>query len=234
MTDIRTDPDPDAAAAAVEAIATGHEGSLSEQFQNYFSRVRSGEMGMLPALAGVLVLGVLFSFLSEFFLTNKNIANLLTQTAALMILAIALTFLLIMAEIDLSAGITGGVGMAIFIRLLNDQHWNWIVALVVALLAGVVIGSTIGYFVAKIGVPSFVVTLALFLAFQGVMLVLLGDAGSYRIEEPAVLAIMNKSMPLWAGWLLFVVVCAGSLGTSFYDRARRQKYKMPVRPLSML
>ena len=128
MTDIRTDPDPDAAAAAVEAIATGHEGSLSEQFQNYFSRVRSGEMGMLPALAGVLVLGVLFSFLSEFFLTNKNIANLLTQTAALMILAIALTFLLIMAEIDLSAGITGGVGMAIFIRLLNDQHWNWIVA----------------------------------------------------------------------------------------------------------
>jgi hypothetical protein len=82
MTDIRTDPDPDAAAAAVEAIATGHEGSLSEQFQNYFSRVRSGEMGMLPALAGVLVLGVLFSFLSEFFLTNKNIANLLTQTAA--------------------------------------------------------------------------------------------------------------------------------------------------------
>ena len=121
MTDIRTDPDPDAAAAAVEAIATGHEGSLSEQFQNYFSRVRSGEMGMLPALAGVLVLGVLFSFLSEFFLTNKNIANLLTQTASLMILAIALTFLLIMAEIDLSAGITGGVGMAVFIRLLNDQ-----------------------------------------------------------------------------------------------------------------
>ena len=234
MTDIRTDSDPDAAAAAVQAIATGHEGSVSEQFQNYFRRVRSGEMGMLPALAGVLVLGVLFSFLSEFFLTNKNIANLLTQTASLMILAIALTFLLIMAEIDLSAGITGGVGMAVFIRLLNDQHWNWVVALVVALLAGVVIGSTIGYFVAKIGVPSFVVTLALFLAFQGLMLVMLGDAGSYRIEEPAVVAIMNKSMPLWAGWLMFAVVCAISLGTSFYDRARRQKYKMPVRPLSML
>ena len=168
---------------------------------------------MLPALAGVLVLGVLFSFLSEFFLTNKNIANLLTQTAALMILAIALTFLLIMAEIDLSAGITGGVGMAVFIRLLNDQHWNWIVALVVALLVGVVIGSSIGFFVARIGVPSFVVTLALFLAFQGLMLVLLGDAGSYRIEEPAVVAIMNKSMPLWAGWLMFAVVCAVSLAT---------------------
>src|SRR6478735_6456703 len=108
MTDIRTDSDPDAAAAAAadQAIATGHEGSLYEQLQNYLRRVRSGEMRMLPALAGVLVLGVLFSFLSEFFLTNKNIANLLTQTDALIILAIALTFLLIMAEIDLSAGIT--------------------------------------------------------------------------------------------------------------------------------
>ena len=76
---------------------------------------------MLPALAGTLVLRVLFSFLSPFFLTTMNIANLLTQTASLMILAIALTFLLIMAEIDLSAGVTGGVGMAVFILLVNDR-----------------------------------------------------------------------------------------------------------------
>ncbi len=234
MTDTRTESDADAGAAAVQAIATGYEGSISEQFQNYFRRVRSGEMGMLPALAGVLVLGVLFSFLSEFFLTNKNIANLLTQTASLMILAIALTFLLIMAEIDLSAGITGGVGMAVFIRLVNDQHLNWVLALVVSLLVGCVIGASIGFFVARIGVPSFVVTLALFLAFQGLMLVMLGDAGSYRIETPAVVAIMNKNMPIWAGWVMFVVVCVVSLATSFYDRGRRQRYKMPVRPISML
>ena len=117
-----TQSDTAAAAAAVEAIATGHEGTLGEQIQNYFRRIRSGEMGMLPALAGTLVLGVMFSFLSEFFLTNKNIANLLTQTAALMILAIALTFLLIMAEIDLAAGITGGVGMVGNMSVVNlDQ-----------------------------------------------------------------------------------------------------------------
>ena len=144
MTDIRTGPrprrSPPQPVTGDRAPAT--RGAVSEQFQNYFQRVRSGEMGMLPALAGVLVLGVLFSFLSEFFLTNKNIANLMTQTAALMILAIALTFLLIMAEIDLSAGITGGVGMAVFIRLLNDQQleldrsrWSS------PCCAGVVIGS---------------------------------------------------------------------------------------------
>ena len=237
MTDIGTETPTDdaAAAAAVEAIAHRTRGERLRAVPELLQRVRSGEMGMLPALAGVLVLGVLFSFLSEFFLTNKNIANLLTQTASLMILAIALTFLLIMAEIDLSAGITGGVGdgdlhpaaqrpaLELGRRAGRSPCWR-----------GVLIGSTIGYFVAKIGVPSFVVTLALFLAFQGLMLVLLGDAGSYRIEEPAVVAIMNKSMPLWAGWVMFAVVCVISLGTSFYDRRRRQKYQMPVRPLSML
>ena len=234
MSETETEIEAAKAAAAVEAIATGYEGTLSEQVQLYFRRIRSGEMGMLPALAGTLVLGTLFSSLNEYFLTDKNIANLLTQTAALMILAIALTFLLIMAEIDLSAGITGGVGMAIFIRLVNDQHWNWVLALVVALLGGVVIGAFIGFFVAKIGVPSFVVSLALFLAFQGLMLVMLGDAGSYRVQTPQVSAIMNKNMPTWAGWLMFVVVCLIALGTSFYDRLRRQKYQMPVRPISML
>lgn len=236
MTDTHADPESDtaAAAAAVHAIATGHEGSLSEQIQNYLSRVRSGEMGMLPAIAGTLVLGALFSVLNQYFLTNKNIANLLTQTAALMILAIALTFLLIMGEIDLSAGITGGVGMAIFIKLVNDQHWNWVLALVVALLVGGVIGSFLGFFVARVGVPSFVVSLAMFLAFQGLMLVMLGDAGAYRVETSSVLAIMNKNMPVWAGWLMFVVIVVVSLGTAFYDRRRRLKYQMPVRPISML
>jgi D-xylose transport system permease protein len=226
--------DTETASAAHQAIATGHEGSLGEQVQNYISKVRAGDMGMLPALVGTFVLGALFTSLTPFFLTDKNIANLLTQTAALMILAIALTYLLILAEIDLSAGITGGVGMAIFIRLVNDRDWNWVLALIAALLAGALIGAFIGYFVAKIGVPSFVVSLALFLAFQGVMLVMLGDAGSFRVETPAIKAIMNKTMPSWAGWLMFAVIVIGSTITAFYDRGRRLKNQMPVRPMSML
>lgn len=228
-----SDTDTDTSTAP-PTISTGHEGSLGEQIQGYFQRVRGGDMGMLPALAGTLVLGVLFSVLNEFFFTNKNIANLLTQTAALMILAIALTFLLILGEIDLAAGITGGVGMAVFILLVNDHGWNWILALTVALLTGAVIGVFTGYFVAMIGVPSFVVTLALFLAFQGLMLVMLGDAGSYRVQTKAVAAIMNKTMPVWAGWLMFVVIVLIALLTGLYDRSRRLKSGMPVRPLSLM
>ena len=66
-------------------------------------------------------------------------------------------------------------------------------------------------------------TLGLFLGFQGLMLVLLGDAGSYRIEAPAVIAIMNKTMPVWAGWVMLAVIVAVSLGTALYDRRRRQQ-----------
>ncbi len=150
-------------------------------------------MGMLPALAGVVIITIVFFILTPFFLTKTNIANLMTQTAALMMLAVALTFVIILAEIDLSAGVTGGLAMAIFILLTNVGGWNWIAALLVALVVGASIGTFIGFMVARIGVPSFVITLALFLGLQGVILVLLGNAGAYRIEAPAVLAIMNKS-----------------------------------------
>ena len=99
---------------------------------------------------------------------------------------------------------------------------------------GATIGTFIGFFVARIGVPSFVITLALFLGLQGVILVLLGNAGAYRIEEPAVRAIMNRSMPVWAGWVMLAIIVAISLVTGLYDRSRRVATGMPVRPMSLL
>src|SRR5207244_6878595 len=104
---------------------------------------------------------------TPFFLTKTNIANLMTQTAALMMLAMALTFVIILAEIDLSAGVTGGLGMAVFILLTNVNHWPWIPALIAAFAVGLALGTSIGFFVAKVGIPSFVVTLGLFLGLQG-------------------------------------------------------------------
>ena len=228
----------DAGAGAVattpHTIATGYEGSVRDQIDHYIQRVRGGEMGMLPALGGLVVLSLLFWAATPFFFTKTNIANLLTQTAALMMLAVALTFVIILAEIDLSAGVTGGLGMAIFILLTNLGGWNWILALLVSFAVGAAIGTFIGFFVARIGVPSFVITLALFLGLQGVILVLLGNAGAYRIEEPAVRAIMNRSMPVWAGWALLAIIVVISLITGLYDRSRRQATGMPVRPMSLL
>jgi D-xylose transport system permease protein len=236
--DKSTNPSTNTAAATVGAsdylIATGHEGTIRDQFDSFIQRIRGGEMGMLPALGGVIVIGLLFWILTPFFLTKTNIANLMTQTAALMMLAMALTFVIIIAEIDLSAGVTGGLGMAIFILLLNAVQWPWLAALATSFIAGAAIGTFIGFFVARIGVPSFVITLALFLGLQGVNLVLLGNAGAYRIETPAIRAIMNRSMPVWAGWLMLAVIVGISLVTGLYDRSRRTATGMPVRPMSLL
>ncbi|MGN6741788.1 MAG: sugar ABC transporter permease [Amnibacterium sp.] len=235
-------PDPELAAAVDTAgggtapgIATGYEGTIGDQFKAYISRVRSGEMGMLPAIGGFVVLCILFQFLTQGdFLGLLNVSNLITQTAFLAMLAVALVFVILLGEIDLSAGVTAGVGMAVFVQLNDALHINWLLALVVALVVGLVIGLFIGYFVAKVGIPSFVVTLGLFLGFQGLQLVLLGNGNSYRITDPSALAIENSNMPVWAGWVMWAVIVLISLGTAFYDRGRRRSAGVPVRPISML
>jgi D-xylose transport system permease protein len=221
-------------ASSTTTLASGHEGTVRDQIDSYLQRIRGGEMGSLPALAGVIIIAIVFFIATPFFITKTNIANLMTQTAGLMMLSMALTFVIILAEIDLSAGVTGGLGMACFILLTNVTNVPWIPALIIALLVGVAVGTFIGFFVARIGVPSFVVTLGLFLGFQGLNLVLLGNAGAYRIETPAITAIMNKAMPVWASWAMLAVVVAVSLLTGLYDRSRRVASGVAVRPMSLL
>lgn len=217
-------------------IGSGHEGSISEQISGYFRGLRQGEMGALPAIGGFLVLVILFSFLNENFLTPLNFANLLTQSATLMMLAMALVFVILLGEIDLSAGVTSGVGAGIFIVLVHNYHVNWIAALVVALIAGFAIGTFIGVFVARVGIPSFVVTLGLFLGFQGLQLIIIGSGGAYRIgdETPEISAIMNKNMPVALGWIFLAIAIALAVGISLWDRARRTRAGVANRPLALM
>jgi D-xylose transport system permease protein len=220
--------------SAPTPISTGHEGSVRDQVRSYFQRIRGGDMGALPAILALVVLAALFASLSPYFLTTGNIANLFVQAAQLTVLACALVFVLLLAEIDLSAGVTAGSGMAVFQVLFGVLGWNWIVAILMALLTGAIIGAFIGFFVSRIGVPSFVVTLGLFLGLQGFMLLLLGDGGIYRLEQPELKAIMNSNMPVWAGWVMLAIAVIGSFAFGLSDRARRTKVGLPTRPFIML
>jgi D-xylose transport system permease protein len=226
--------EPPLSAETRALIGTGHEGTVGDQFRGYVQRVKGGDMGSLPALAGLVVLGILFTSLDSVFFSKTNIANLMTQTAALMMLSMALTFVIIIAEIDLSAGVTGGSAVSIWVLLVNQHGWNWVVALVVAILCAATLGMFIGLFVARVGIPSFVITLGLFLGLQGFMLVLLGGSGAYRVQTPAVTAIMNKSMAVWLGWAMLAVIVLVSLGTGLYDRRRRQAAGVATRPIALL
>jgi D-xylose transport system permease protein len=190
-------------------------------------------MGALPAVGALLLLGVLFSALSPFFLTNLNFANLFVQAAQLTTLAVALVFVILLAEIDLSAGVTAGVAMDIF-YLTTSAGINWLMALGISLVVGAAIGFTLGFFVARVGVPSFVITLAFFLGLQGVALILLGDGGLFRVDVPEVKAIMNSNIPVVGGWIMLIIMLAVSAALGFYDRARRTKKGLVNRPITLL
>ena len=215
-------------------IGSGHEGTIRDQITAYGQRLKNGEMGALPAVIALLALVVLFASLSPYFLTTLNFANLFVQAAQLTVLASALVFVLLLAEIDLSAGVTAGVGMALFVVMNQMMGINWIIAIIAALALGSLVGWVIGIFVAKIGVPSFVVTLGLFLGFQGLMLVMLGDGGLFRLDIPELKAIMNSNMPVAGGWIMLAVMVGVSLALGFYDRARRAKSGVANRPIALM
>jgi D-xylose transport system permease protein len=214
-------------------IGSGHDGTIREQVVAYVRRVQQGEMGALPAIGGFVVLLILFSFLSSSFLTPLNLANLLTQAATLMMLAMALVFVILLGEIDLSAGVTSGVAAAIFVTLVHNQGVNWIVALLVALASGLAIGAFIGVFVAKVGIPSFVVTLGLFLGFQGLQLLIIGTGGVYRVETPEITAIMNNNLPVVGGWIGLAVAIVIATSITMWDRARRTRAGVVNRPMAL-
>lgn len=226
--------------AATDLIGSGQEGSIGDQARAWLQRVRGGDMGALPAIGGFIVLSILFTVLSQvivgkqFFLTTANFANLAQQAAPLVMLGVALVFVILLGEIDLSAGVTAGASMGIFIVLVTRFGVNWILALVVAFIIGLAIGTLIGFFVARVGIPSFVVTLGLFLGLQGVQLVVIGAGGSINVQIPEIRAIQNGYLPEWAGWLMLAIVIAVSAFTAFWDRARRTRAGVPNRTIALV
>ncbi|HAN24346.1 MAG TPA: ABC transporter permease, partial [Microbacterium ginsengisoli] len=228
----RTNAAPDPVAG--DLIGSGVEGGLGDQVAAWWQRVRGGEMGALPALGGLIVLAILFSFLSPYFFTTGNLANLLNQAASLVMLGMALVFVLLLGEIDLSAGVTGGVSMALFVVLNDRVGVPWIPALLIGFAAGIATGALIGFFVARVGIPSFVVTLGLFLGYQGLALIIIGSGGLYQMNVQFLSDIQNSNMPIWAGWALLVVVLVITAVTAFWDRARRTRAGVPNRAISLV
>jgi D-xylose transport system permease protein len=176
----------------------------------YFSRIRGGDVGALPAVLGLVVLVVVFAVLRPQTFTNPfNFANLVNQSAAVMVIAMGLVFVLLLGEIDLSAGFTAGTSACVAGIVLTRHGLPWFPSILVGLATGAFIGACIGLLVSRLGIPSFVVTLAAFLGLQGLMLVLIGEGGTIAFRDQTILAIMNKNLPIWLGWTL----CIGGLAT---------------------
>ncbi len=180
--------------------------SIADSAHDYLNRLRGGDMGSLPAILGLIFLFVVFSSANDRFLTTYNMANLVVQAGSIIVLAMGIVFVLLIGEIDLSAGVAGGASATIIALMLIDYDWYWWAATLAGVAVGALIGLAIGSLVAFLGIPSFVVTLAFFLALQAVPLKLIGAGGSLRFNDPVLRGLSIKNVPDAVGWVAAIVI----------------------------
>ena len=159
--------------------------SLGEYVRAYTARIRAGESGVLPVIAAMLAIVVVFTVISpnHVFISPGNLVNLFQQAAVVMVLAMAEGFALVLGEIDLSVGFVGAIGGAITVQLIQPvtTNWNWMPAILAGLLVCAVFGLIQGTLITRLRLPSFIVTLAGFLIANGIFLkiLLLGPFSGY-------------------------------------------------------
>ncbi|WP_422773207.1 sugar ABC transporter permease [Plantactinospora sp. WMMC1484] len=224
---------PTIAAPPVETPAAPTP-TVGSHFRDYLAKVRGGDMGALPAVLGLIVLCGVFAALRPNFMTEGNFANLFTQGAAVTLIAMGLIFVLLLGEIDLSAGFASGVCAAVLAQLVTLHGYPWYVAAAAAIVTGMVIGFALGFLVAKIGIPSFVVTLAAFLAFQGVVLLLIKGGTNVSIRDEVLVAIANRNMPPWLGWALTLLGIAGYAAVQLLRHRNRTTRGLVSEPLAVV
>ncbi|MDQ1424579.1 MAG: D-xylose transport system permease protein [Acidimicrobiaceae bacterium] len=207
--------------------------TIGSAVREYIDRLKGGELGSLPAALGLVVLIGLFGVEANRFISKINLANLLTQATPIVILAMAVTFALLLGEIDLAAGATAGVCVVSMAYLLQHGVTPY-VALPAALVIGLAIGLVTGVLVAKVGIPSFVVTLAFFLSWQGVVLLIAKEGGTLTISNKIIIAIANRNLPLWLGWVLLIVTVAGFAAVGLLQAASRRGQGLSAQPMGLL
>ncbi|MFF7447934.1 MULTISPECIES: sugar ABC transporter permease [unclassified Streptomyces] len=231
--------DPTAApVSVVDPRLLIREEGLKGYWTEFKRKVKGGELGSLPVVVGLIVIWTIFQLKNDLFLSADNLSNISYFLSATGMLAIGLVFVLLLGEIDLSVGSVSGLASTIFaVFVVNHGMGQWL-ALVLAVLTGIGIGILHGWFFAKIGVPAFVVTLAGFLGWNGLMLWLLGDSGTINIPaDSGPIKLLGQSsffmdQAIVGAYLLAGLGVASMLVGSLMDQRRRKAAGVPFRPTS--
>jgi D-xylose transport system permease protein len=208
--------------------------SLRDYMHVVYVRIRSGESGVLPVVLGFLLISILFQSLNSNFLSAGNLVNLLIQGAAYMLLAMGEVFALLLGEIDLSIGFVSGIGGIVTAELVKEQYnWPWWAAILVALGVCAAIGALHGTIITRLGVPSFVVTLAGLLGWQGVMLLMLGQGGSLPINDSVVNDFASGNLTPAASWVVMILIVAFMGARMWRHESRRRASGLVAPPASL-
>jgi D-xylose transport system permease protein len=196
-------------------------------------RLRRGELGPWPVLVGLAFIWLLFQSQNDRFLTARNLSNLILQIGVLGALAIGVVLVLLLGEIDLSLGAVTGVSAAILGVLLVNKHWSAAAAILATLALGAAIGLIQGGIIVLIGVPSFIVTLAGFLAWGGVQIILLGEVGELLIQDTTVRGVASAYLTPVQSWVIVGLFVASYSWVSWRRRQRRQRAGLEVPTLAL-
>ena len=166
---------------------------------------------LIPVLSGLVVLWVFFASQSDVFLSPRNISNILIQSVVLSLLALAVSFVLLVAEIDLSVASISGVTSVLMANLLIKLGQSVPVAVIGAILFGMAIGFVNGYITLRLMIPSFIVTLGIALILGGIQLDLLPDTGRYNLLDTPITEPASATIGGVAAWVVFLLIGAGIL-----------------------
>jgi D-xylose transport system permease protein len=221
----------DEQAAPTQPVGEERE-TLGGLVSGYFDRLRGGEVGLLPVIVGLLAITVYFQSKNDNFVSSLNFVNLIIQMAPISIIAMGVVFVLLIGEIDLSIGYVSGVG-GVTAAILQQPEKSYTVAGLIAILIAVAVGAAIGAFqgsfVALIGVPSFVVTLAGLLAWQGVVLKAIGDQGVITIQDNTINDLSNYLFSDRAGWWMAGIAAVGYALSVLLGVVTRRRAGLPAR-----
>jgi D-xylose transport system permease protein len=167
--------------------------------RGFLDRVRSGDLGMLPVIVGLVVISVVFTSLNPIFLAPNNLVNLLFDCATIGVISLGIVCVLMVGEIDLSVGSMSGFASALLGTLWVNEGWPVALAILAAVAVGAAVGSLYAFLFNRLGMPSFVATLAGLLAILGMQLYVLGSTGSINLpyESPLVRFGQVMIMPDW-------------------------------------
>jgi D-xylose transport system permease protein len=197
----------------------------------FMRRMGRGELGSVRVLISIAVIWTIFQIANDRFLSSINLTNLTLQIAAVATISIGVVLVLLLGEIDLSVGAVSGFAAGCMAVLTVKEGLNPELAIAAGLAVGALIGLFNGFFATVFGIPSFVVTLAGLIAWQGALLLVLGDTGTVPLPPSTITDLTGTFFDPAVGWGLAILVVAAHVGSVIWARGRRIRAGLVVTPL---
>jgi D-xylose transport system permease protein len=190
-------------------------------------RFIEGDLASLRVVVELAVIWAIFQIANSIFLTAVNLTNLALQITGTALISIGVVLVLLLGEIDLSVGAVSSFAAGVMAVLSVKHGWAPVPAIAAGFVTGAGIGLLQGLLATRFGIPSFIITLAGLLAWQGALLLVLGSTGTVNLTNPTIVGLANTFYSSAVSWIIAGVAIAAYAGTSIVGHVRRVRAGVP-------